>query len=289
MSFFNIWILLTSALMAPQGTLFHNATMMPVNNQQNILLSKYKSLQRDTKYFTSDELQAWASTDNNELNEIARENGIPISFSPFADGKFGSLSILSLDLKWLQKPELNKILFETDEGAKRVQGLEFNKHVSIYKSRCHKYPVVRIKTRTGDYLWLTVATEQLQGFELSKKIKHIKKNMNSLKRANHSSVIMPQISFEGFVDISWMEGLRIADKRNEYAIDSAIEYVKLACDQEGCSVKAGAGLEFIPVSVVPDYHPPLIIDQPFYFWIERAQCKHPIVEAYIDYDSLKKI
>lgn len=289
MSFFNIWILLTSALMAPQGTLFQNATMMPVNNQQNILLSKYKSIQKDAKYFTSDELQAWASIDHNELNAIAYANQIPISFSPFAAGKFGSLSILSLDLQWLQRPELNNILFDAQEGTTRVQGLEFNKHVSVYKSRGHKYPLIRIKTRNGDYLWLTVANESLSGFELSKKIKHIKKNISILKKKNHPSVIMPQIDFEGFVDISWMEGLRIADKRNAYAIDSAIEYVKLTCDQEGCSVKAGAGLEFIPVSVAPDYQPPLIIDQPFYFWIERAQCKHPIVEAYIDSDSLKKI
>lgn len=285
MSFINLWALLASALLAPEGAFIENhCKWKSMNASQKMLIRKLDTVRDELPQYSDDELQAWASTDHELLNEIAQQHNIPFTFASFAPGQFGSLSILHLRLAWLHKPAVTTIAFE---GIYPVNALLFNHDAKMYKSPKHRYPIVKIETNSGDCICMTVANKVItDAATLSKTIKKIS---NTLVESNEDccAVIMPKLSFDGFVDISWLEGLRTLSKENmRYRISSAVEYLKLTCDQEGCSVDAGAGIVFDAISC---HAQPLVFDKPFYFWIEREGVSIPLLEAYIDREVLDNI
>ena len=281
-----MWILLASALMAPEGTFIDQGTKWKATNtDQKALVKKLHMLKHELPKFSQDELQAWASDDHTVLNEIARKHTIPITFDPFTEGKFGTLSLLHLNLEWVTKPTKTTTKFMNSDGeAVAVDALLFSQDFKLFTSSCYPHSIVKIKTKSGDYVCMTLADKKADSFNLSKKIKRIRRRLAVPKKSSYSAVIMPQLSYDGFVDISWMNGLRCKTKqRKKYSIEKAVEYLKLRCDQEGCSVKAGVGLEFVPISSNAN---PLIMNKPFYFWLERPGYTCPLVEAYIDLDAL---
>lgn len=280
MSFFNTWILLASALVAPEGNFFPPHTRwMAENETQQLFLKKLGGLKEDMMEFNEQELQSWASQNADELNAIAREKEIPITFSPFSERTFGSLALLELNLAWHGKPAQTEMSFYA-ENILKVKGLEFNSDsFKVYQSRRHQFPVIKLKTKNGDFVYVTIADKKLNGVALSQRIKTIKKTLSRSKK-HYTQMLMPQLAYESFIDISWLNEMK---NNQDYMVSQAVEYLKLKVDEKGCAVKAGAGMVFIPISV----QQPLTIDKPFYFWIERPGCLMPLVEGYIDQDAVQ--
>ncbi len=283
MSFFNTWILLASALIAPEGNFLPPQTRWtPVNESQKGFLKKFNyDLKHDMRLLDSQELKSWASDNHEDLNKIAQENQLPITFSPFKTGEFGSLALLQLNLLWAQTPEAVPMAFKNECNARAAKGILFDQGFKVYHSAYHEHPVVKIKTKSGDYFCATLSNESLNGVDLSQKIKRIKKSLRKADHRAYSQVLMPQFKHEGFIDISWLNGLRT---KQDFMLKEAVEYLQLTCDEKGCAVKAGGGFHFVPISVREGN--PLVIDKPFYFWIERTGCRVPLVEGYINTDTI---
>lgn len=283
MSYFNTWLLLASALISPDGQFLNGGKWKPQNVPQKFLIKNIAPLKYDMPFYFN-ELNALSSADHKELNALAQEYNIPLTFQPFGPKEFGSLAVLDIALNWPHKAKSTEILFPAS-GQKRstsVKALQFTQDIEVYQLKNYQSPLVKIKTDSGDMVYVTIADEELRHKALSKKINKLRKDMKSAKKMHCNAFIMPQIEYEGFLDISWMIGLTYASKHNQYSIKDAIEYLKLTCDPEGCTVKAGAGLQFYPISTSNT----VTINKPFYFWIERPGTKFPLVESYIDIDSL---
>lgn len=297
MSSFNTWILLAAALIAPEGTFIDRSPKwQTVHADQESLLSTISSLRDSLSDFGHTELQVWALNDHNALNTHAQQNNIPITFKPFADGEFGTLAILNLQLVWAQKPTKTTCEFTNvaNESSTKAKALAFNRGALIYASSTHEQPIIKIKTNSGDIACFTVADDQkIDKFFLTQKITQIRTTMcNTPLQRNcippyipHSvTVVIPQFSYDGPVDIAWLNGLTCTNKQTkEYAITQAVEHLKIHVNENGCSVKAGAGLNFMPIS---SSQRTLTIDKPFYFWLERENVPLPLMEAYIDIDTI---
>lgn len=287
MSYFNIWFLLFSSLLTPEKLFINGIGQWSyINKEQKTLLKNFSKYSSELSNIRGHELQVWASKNHDELNRIAQQYQVPIVFQPIKAGKFATLSIFNVDLAWINKPVKTQFEFFADKKIVSSKGLEFNQNFKLYTSKTHPYPIVKIETHTGDYVCLSIAGDMkpLDQFALSKKIRNIKNHIVPSKEVC-KLVVIPHITYRGFIDTSWLRGICYKNKHHRYTVQDAIEYLKLSCDDTGCSVKAGLAIEFCPISVGMA---PLTINRPFYFWIERPGLKCPLIEAYIDIDSIKK-
>ena len=227
MTFFNTWVLLIAALIAPEGTFLRQCQRWtPINKQQKSFLKKVTNHKRDLQNFAPEELQAWASDDAAKLNQIAAEKQIPIIFDSFDEGEFGSLALLQLDLAWKKTPVQKEMVYtNAQKEATSIKGLLFRNGFRVYTSKYHSSPIAKIKTSSGDLLCVTTAEDALEGFALSQKIKRIQRSLVKTNKHAYSELLMPQISYEGFIDISWLNGLTTVNQ--DFAIKRAVEYLKL--------------------------------------------------------------
>lgn len=284
MSYFNTWLLLASALISPEGQFLKHGKWKPYNAEQKYIIKNLTTFRSDLQKYTSTEMEALSSKDHEALNTMAHMHNIPLMFKPFGPGEFGSLAVLDVALNWPHKTEATETLFSSSECKKSVpvKALQFIEDFEVYHVRKYTHPIVKIKTKSGDTVWVTLADAHVSHKALSKKIQKLRKCIPSATRKNYDSFVMPYIAYEGMIDISWMKKLTYVSKHEPYAVADAVEYLKLFCDPEGCSVKAGAGLQFELINTSKT----ITINKPFYFWIERPGTKFPLVEAYIDIDSL---
>lgn len=283
MSFFNTWLVMASALMAPEKTFLDRKPQWhPVNQQQEYFVHRFKSIRREVPKFSKKMLQALASTDHMVLNQYAAEHNIPINFQPFDAGEFGTLAVMNVQLAWHKKPLKTSMHFAGTTDVQEVKALEFG-NTKVYTTPGYEHPIVKIKTKSGDYVCMTIADEVCEADQLATKINDIRRSLAHKKRSKQETVIAPEISYEGFIDVSWLKGLYTHTSHGSMFANDMQEYLQLSCNVDGCSVKAGLGIHFVPLSVAPKAY---IINQPFYFWVERKGFETTIVEGYIDQDCL---
>lgn len=293
MTIFNTLVLIASALMAPEGIFIEESPIWKsIDERQAQFLDYLPELKKDCSSLSSDELKSWASENHEELNKVAVEQNIPITFTPFAHNEFGTLSVMALDLKWLKKPSTTPCMFKDQRSS--VDALLFTSNFEVIYTDYYANPIVRIKTKSGDIICATIADEWgLKYFE--DQITMIRQDIEdgNFERQDRDSedsynaVVIPQFEYEGFSDISWLNGMKCGTsaKNNEYAINQAVKYIKIRCDYNGCNIKAGTGLSFVPVSSGKG---PLVIDEPFLFWVERPGCHFSLIEGLVDSDALIK-
>jgi hypothetical protein len=289
MTTINAWLLIASAMLNPQSTFFsQNALWVPANDQQCRFLQMIDDLEQDCSLLNGNELQSWVSRDHIKLNQIAEEHGIPIAFESFPSNEFGCLAILNLNMSWLRQPM--EILYQFKKVHNKVKGLSFAQDFEVVYSSVHNNPLVKIKTQSGDILYLTVASRNHKNdcFALSQHIERIRNNIqerSKAKKQHYDCVIIPQFVYQDTLDASWLIGMECCEpnKSNSYVISSPAYTVKMQCDVNGCRVKAGVGLTYIPISTEQKT---LMIDRPFYFWVERHGSRYPLIEGTMNGDFL---
>lgn len=279
----NTWLLIAAAVINPQSTfLSHDTTWTSVNDQQCHFLHMIDKLKQDGSLLKEKELQCWISQDHAKLNQIAKEHDIPVTFDSFLSHEFGSLAILNLNLSWLNRPQETSYQFKKVQN--KIKGLSFSQDFEVVYSSAYGNPLVKIKTQSGDILYLTIADRNYRkkdSFALSQQIKKIRKNIQkkSKTKKQYGSVMIPQFAYQGMLDATWLTGMTCCESNksdNCYIISNPVYHVKMQCNVNGCSVKAGVGLTYIPISSEQET---IIIDRPFYFWVERPGCHYPIIEG----------
>ena len=290
MTIINTWLLIASAVLNPQSTFFsQDVLLVPANDQQCRFLQMIDDLEQDCSLLNRNELQSWVSRDHIKLNQIAKAHDIPINFGSFLPNEFGSLSILNLNMSWLHQP--NETIYQFKKMHNKVKGLSFTQDFEVVYSSAHNNPVVKIKTQSGDILYLTIADRNYQKkdfFALSQHIEKIRNNIRerSKTKKHYDCVIIPQFVYQDMLDATWLVGMECCelDKSNSYVINNPAHYVKMQCDVHGCCVKAGVGLTYIPISTEQKT---FMIDRPFYFWVERPGSHYPLIEGVMNSDFLK--
>jgi len=284
MSFSTVLYPIIAALMAPEGTFLPlNTQWHAINKQQEYFLEQFYTdkVKAQLSLFSQDELKSYVSQDHNELNAIAEQKGFDLKFQKLDAGKFATLSILDISIKWLHEGLKTELEFH---GTKYKAALLESANFEIFDVADHHHPIVKIKTKTSDTVFLTKADKPLAGFELTNT--YIKLWHSQITHTYYyDSIIFPTVQLNQMVDIAWLQGMRTDDSTSiPYEIGAAVQQTKFKMDETGAHVESAVGITFRPVSLPKIYS----IDTPFYIAIVREGSIIPILVAYIDPSDWEK-
>ncbi len=277
-----VWPIISAVCKAAVFIGADTSMWQPVNKQQELFLAQYVSKHTELKEFSGTEMRAWASDNNETLNKILADEGFSIRLTPFGKGGFGVVSILDVLVKWLHEGKRTEI--STFDGTKYA-AVRLNKGVDVVQSG--KHTLVRIATKSEDSVWMTLADAPLEGFALIEKIKSLRsivhsplldfKNEPNPFDVKQGEVLFPMVDLDQQVDIGWLLGMQL---RPEFEISQALQLTKLKLNEKGAHVRSAVAIG-VERCAIPRMHQLVIIDKPFYLWIERPGLTHPIFAGYI--------
>ncbi len=229
------------------------------------------------------EISTKSSNDAATLNKFLVDNGFSIRLDPFEPDEFGVVSILKLLLEWLEKGRETVIRYQDT----MYPAAQLTKDcVSFFSSPNHSFPVVVIKTKTGDEVLLSMADPSYEGSDLDA---HIDRVFGDLKRRHDfAGLIFPMVDLDERVDISWLIGMSALFGGGIVGrITQALQQTKFAMDEKGAKVESAVALGVMRCSlqeIVPDH----TINQPFFAMVRRQGLQLPIFSGYIAPDCWKK-
>lgn len=280
MSFTTTLFPIIAALSAPENTYFNlNNNWTCVNKNQTYFIEHFFDKKSELAQFEKKELQSWVSHDHNFLNRTAQEHGFTIQLEPFHAGEFGALSILDIAVQWVEKGSITSIYHKNN--CYKATYLE--KNFSVYETEEYTYPIARIETQSNDVVYITQADIPLQEFTLLQKIRVLQDAVATAQSTPYEHITFPHVKLNHEVDISWLLGMYCADKNSNenWYISQAKQQTKFAMDESGAHVQSAVAVGFMRC-ICAQASKELIIDQPFYIWIERPDCSIPIFAGYID-------
>ncbi len=249
-----------------------------VNEEQRYFMGTFYTHRSALSHFGEEELQAWASKNADELNAIAKSKGFDIQLAPFVDEEdFGVLSILDITLSWIEKGDKTKISYnnQTYPAVKLVARTRAN---LVSEDRI----IAEIPTNGPDIVFMTIADEPLEGFALVEKISQLQKRLRHAY-CWFSDIIFPMVHLNQKENIGWLLGMGFHSAAMPYHIAQALQQTKLAMDENGAHVESAVMIGIVATSVgFEEERKPIVIDKPFYMWIERKGCPIPILYGYID-------
>ena len=249
------------------------------NETQQLFVHDYLAQHTDITKFKPDELKAWASKDYQELNDILAKEHFAIRLEPFPNNGFGMVAILDVMMEW-SSPGTSKKITTKDNSI--YAGVEIERGLNVFTSDKHAHPIACIQTKSGDMVWFTIADKPRNNFDLLQHIDTITKNIQ--EDDQYQSVMFPKIDLDQQPDITWLLKMSYAG----YFIAQAKQQTKLKMNEFGAHVKSAAAIAMMR-SMPPSHKKVLMIDQPFFCWIEKSGITIPIFAGYLDVDVWKDI
>ncbi len=253
-------------------------------NQQQVvvfeLYRRYKEVLNRLNY-----LKAEASTDWRELNHFLTENGFNEMFTGPLGG-IGAVSILDMLVEWLEKANHCEIYGYDGQTHVGFEIPEIGR--DVYKVEGLNSPLARIKTKSGDSLWLTMPTKEPNGPLDMIGVAFTTMAANLEPAKNITTVKLPEVDFDIKPDISFLCGADTHDTSGQYwYIDQAYQQFKLRINRDGAHVKVATGISMRKgISMGPS---PLIFNKPFIGWFTQKDTNLPIAIFYADYDCWKAV
>lgn len=257
------------------------------SEQQQFLGQFYEHNALLSQKFSEKELRAWADTDAENLNAILKQEGFSIELPPFNPGDFGVVSILDILVEWIKVGDVREVSNEQGvlypavelKDVADIEGREQYLFTTAISS-VHGHPIATLMTKSGDKLCVTIAGEEFSGFELIRRIDEIRGSVQM--PANYEYLRFPMIDYDKKINISWLEGLKtLAAAGLPYEVAKALQQTKFKMNQYGARLKDAVAIGIVATSFrMP--RPRLIIDRPFFLWIERSGVPVPVMYAYFD-------
>lgn len=277
---------IVAALVKTEDILGKDRKWNVVNDVQAHFLEQFFSKREELRGFSEKELRSWASWVAAELNEILEKEGFDIRLQDFAPNEFGVVSILDVLVEWLVEGEKTRLYIDDAnypavkmEPEAEVEG-GFKTIFEVYTSSQHPYPVAMLHTKSGDRLYMTIADRPYQDFKLISRIDEIR---NDLQRDQYYDWLMfPMVDLNHEVDISWLKNMQttVEGSGEEAIISDALQQTKFKMNELGARVKSAVAIKVTITSVRREMG--LIIDKPFFLWIEREGMLIPVMYAHID-------
>lgn len=284
---------IVSAVVKSEDILGQNREWHATRDEHVRLLRDYFPRRAELVHFSEKELRSWASWRAAELNEILARERFDIRLQDFKSGEFGVVAILDVMVEWLARATRTTL---------RVDGTEYpavrmEPHAEIesgwaqlfeaYGSPAHPHPVALLHTKSGDRVYMTVAgTPPGADFELIDRVDAIRTTLGRAS-GHYTWLEFPMIDLNQQVDITWLLGMwtTVAESGQEAFISQALQQTKFKMNEVGARVKSAVAIGIIITSI--RLETPLIIDQPFFLWIERNGVSAPVLYAYLDYADWK--
>jgi hypothetical protein len=243
------------------------------NADQEAFLGVFFATRDDLARLSAAELRAWASRDAAELNAILEREGFSIRIPALEPTDFGVVAILDVLVEFVREGERASVVCDgATYPAVRLQPAGIVPPADSNRDE----PVVVFATRSGDRLCLTVADRPRAGFDLLARIEELRARLDRAVEPS-SAAVFPMVDLVQEVELGWLVGMHTADAR--YEITYGAQQTKFRMDPRGARVESAAvaGVRFLSATPTD-----LVIDRPFFCWIERDGVRAPILVAYVD-------
>lgn len=283
---------MVSALVKAEDILGPNRVWTPVTREQKDFLDRYFTLREEvTSAFSSEELHSLASYSTEELNRWLTQEGFNVQLQEFDEEEFGIVSMLDVLVNWLRSGETHTL--PTDRGmfpavrmkdGWRDESGQWIDAFVIHESPTYAHPVAKVFTQTGDAVYMTIADKEREGFSLLEKIESIKSELNP-SRDDIEALIFPMIDLNQEVDISWFRYMWTTGEDGFAGIiGQALQQTKFKMNQHGARAKSAVAFSVSRGISLP---PIIMIDRPFFLWIERPGLSMPLFAAYLSEEVWK--
>lgn len=223
------------------------------------------------------ELTRIASRSADEINAWLAKHGFNnIKLDPFDSRTFGTASILDVAVKWLH-PGTESTLNTRDGGSFSAAEM---KTCEVFTSPTTTERVVRFTTETGERMYLVMGDAPASELKLMESVIECRKNLTPYRRTVEKAVF-PLVELDRQEDISWLVNLETTTELGlGYYISQALQQTKFHMDQFGARVQSAAALACRSLSLKET----IVINRPFYVWLERDGLSLPLFAAYLDTD-----
>jgi hypothetical protein len=184
-------------------------------------------------------------------------------------GDFYVASILDVLVEWLNKGIKTKIA--SLKGS--YDGVRLKKGVAAYRdSVIDRYPVVKILTKSGDTLCMSVCEHLSDNkFAIHWKIQELQHIQTPY---NCEGVIFPMVDYNQEIDIAWLKGLKTNPEGN-WKVAEALQQTKFRMNEEGARAESAVAMG-LRCCVAAEPAPWVEINKPFILWIERDGIEMPL-------------
>ncbi len=276
---------IVSAIVAAENAfLGAGRTWNPVNDQQRKFIDSFlepcrPDLDKIPEYETI------AALSEVPINEFLMKKGFGIQLEKFPKllppaRVWGAASVLDLLLKWKTPGTKAKIAV----GDRSYTAARIDDDYEAFSIRGHENPIALVETENGDKAYFTVLEKPLEGLALLEKAQSV--ISAQVMPEYFDGVLFPAVDLSHEVDISWLKKMwTVDDERYTNEITQALQQTKLKMNHLGARVKDAVAIGGMRTTSLPP--PPLVINRPFLFCIERPGLKMPLFSAYITEENWK--
>ncbi|MBI4020852.1 MAG: hypothetical protein HY369_01280 [Candidatus Aenigmarchaeota archaeon] len=265
-------------------------TWNAVNEQQAALLALLAAIP-DARHAAIPEIEVTASEDVQAVNRFLRDHGFGIQLDKQScpDDQTGwyAASVLDLLVRWLI---IGRPVTITLRGTDRqFPGVALKEGVSVRLAEGLSSPVAVIETQSADTaVFLTIPpAPPATPFELHTMIEDILSRRPRLD-PDLRGVHVPMVDYHVTENLAWLERMQAPMNDGRIAVIlQALREARVRLNLEGAHVKEAVALGGVRLGAPMNPRPPLVIDRPFLFWIERRGIRAPLFEAYLTPDCWK--
>lgn len=279
-----------AALKKAEDTMSLEKAWQPRSELQKRFLKNFLQVCRNDNV---GEIELEISDNAEKINIFLEKKGFSIRLQPFPPLTLGFASILDLIVEWLYPGE--KIKIDAKNG-KRYDGVRIKKEgVSFFESKVqgYRHVVARIRTKSGDVVFITVPKSPLEELDLIEMAESISNNMDILPDM-YDGVRFPMVNLDIINDIEWLKGMSTINARNIPAeITQAVQQIKIKINEKGARFQSATAIAVtLKCVMIPKLD--LIIREPFLVWVERHETsdarldlKKPLMAAFVTEESWK--
>lgn len=270
---------IVAAIKKADDILGPNRDWNPVNDEQlDFLMNNYGPCVPDISRIP--EIQSIASFKAEEINKFLADRGFSIKLDPFKSPlDFGTASVLDVLVEWLHEGKNMPI----KSGKKEYPGVRLSgAGVEFFASGSHGHPIVQLRTKSKDLVYLTLMDKPYQGSALLSLAERLIRGAYAPQGKNFDGVRFPKVKLDQEVDIAWLKNMWTKSSENRpYEIAQALQQTKIAMNEKGARAKSAAAIGVVATAVrrpIPDY----VINKPFLFVLIRPGLSRPLVAAYVE-------
>jgi hypothetical protein len=269
------------------------------NPKQVELLEKYrKCWQMADKLFTSEEMKYFASCSHEELNTWLKSNGFDIQLGKFKrPDDFGTVSIMDVLVSWLVSGDISSVWANFPTGEKQFPGVclsgQQNNIQFFQDTSKYPHPVACLQVNDKDTVYMTLADDKANTLSEMGLLDHLSEIARTVRKPTvFKDLYFPMIDLDMQPDISWLCGLNFECGNDSFQVAEALQQTKFKMNEKGARAKSAVAVTVTrSCTMVREPTPPMVINAPFYFWMERETGTRdnniPHFAAVLGYDCWK--
>ena len=116
------------------------------------------------------------------------------------------------------------------------------------------------------------------GFDLSARVDAIRHSLGEAPD-DYDTVTFPMVDLACREDLSWLLGLELGDSSGQqWTVSQALQQTRFQMNEVGARVRSASAMAVMGAAMDKR---DLVIDRPFYLWIERPGVTQPVLDAYL--------